>query len=109
MCLKDFIAYYQALGFTHFFPYLFNPGPKSLAALRDVALEDGIEPIRWGIPKGWTYGGLILHKPLRNFEVDPVRWDIPGVPKLPPKRELTLGGTANREQGLGGFLVFEAS
>ncbi|KAM0746873.1 hypothetical protein T439DRAFT_110895 [Meredithblackwellia eburnea MCA 4105] len=95
--LRDFVAYYRALGFTHFFPYLFNPGPETLRVLRDIARDENIRLVRFGMPAGWTWSGVHQQKPNRNFHVDPTLWSIPGVGSLPPDVELGLGGTVNGE------------
>ncbi|KAL8287360.1 hypothetical protein RQP46_003812 [Phenoliferia psychrophenolica] len=96
--IREFIAYYRSLGATHFVPYLLDPGPAALRVFRDIARDDGIEPIRWGLPRSMTKSALDRQDSiLRNFQVEPRSWAIPGIPSLPDKQEMGLVGTAKGE------------
>lgn len=96
--LRDFVAHYRALGFERFYVYLLDPGPKSLAVMRELALDDEVEAVRWGLPKGWLYsqmgeGGI----PQRGYEVRPAEWAVPGVEDLGEEVEASLGVSQNGE------------
>jgi hypothetical protein len=95
--LRDFVAHYRALGFEKFYIYLLDPGPKSLAVIRDLALDDEILPVRWTLPKGWLYSQLQQTIPDKGYEVHPSEWDVPGIDNLELEVEQTLGVSQNGE------------
>lgn len=95
--IRDFIAYYQALGFTDFYAYLFSPGPESIEVLRDISTSNGIHTIRWGVPKAWTWSATQNHDPSRKFPVDPRNWNIAGIETLVPEKEYEMSGDTNGE------------
>jgi len=95
--LRDFVAHYRALGFQRFYIYLLDPGPKSLDVIRDLALDDDVVPVRWGLPKGWLYSELAKSMPDKGYDVHPTEWDVPGIDNLPLGVEQTLGVSQNGE------------
>ena len=95
--LRDFVAHYRALGFEKFYIYLLDPGPKSLAVIRDLALDDEILPVRWALPKGWLYSQLSQGIPDKGYEVHPTEWDVPGIGNLEREVEQALGVSQNGE------------
>lgn len=96
--LRDFVAHYRALGFTRFWTYLLDPGPKTLEVMRELALDEEITPVRWALPKGWLYSAQVEdYRPQRGFAVHPSRWNVPGIEPLPKEVEDTLGVSQNGE------------
>lgn len=89
--LRTFAAYYRALGFSLFYPYLLDPGPATLAVLRELALEDGVNPIRWGLPQAWTGETSDWQRSHRQFAVEVDEWDLPGMEMLAAEVEFELG------------------
>ncbi|KAM0752332.1 hypothetical protein T439DRAFT_324412 [Meredithblackwellia eburnea MCA 4105] len=83
--MRDFIAYYETIGFSDFFVYLLDPAPETLAIIRDLAREHpGFKPIRWGLHLDW----LDSRSPYR---VDPRDWNVQGVPQLQAHEEYQYG------------------
>ncbi|KAK4705636.1 hypothetical protein P7C70_g579, partial [Phenoliferia sp. Uapishka_3] len=73
--MRDFMVYYRALGFTDFYAYLLDPGPETIAIIRELVHEEGFHAVRWTLPLEW----LASHK---DYRVDPHEWEISGVPTL---------------------------
>ncbi|SCV66935.1 BQ2448_5581 [Microbotryum intermedium] len=97
--MADHMAHYQALGFSKYYIYLLDPGPKTLETLRALVDRnpDGIELIRWGLPQGWKKSTVVGHYASRKFQVKPSLWDLPGVGELPPEEEFELGDYSGGE------------
>ena len=90
--LKDYVAHYRALGFSRFYPYLLDPGLETLRVLRELMAEGaGVEPVRWGVPKGWLFSTTRVWDTERSFAVPPGEWGLPGMDPLSDKVELDLG------------------
>ncbi|KAL8293012.1 hypothetical protein RQP46_000706 [Phenoliferia psychrophenolica] len=82
--MRDFVAYYRALGFTDFYAYLLDPGPETIAVLREMAHEPGFKPIRWTLPVEWLFSR-------KGYQVEPQNWEIPGLPLLSAEEEFHYG------------------
>jgi len=91
------VAHYRALGFGQFNLYLLDPGPATLAVLRELALDDGVTPIRWGLPKVWDAETRLYQRPFRDFAVEVDQWRLPGLEMLPPEQEFRLGTSRFRD------------
>lgn len=91
--IADYIAYYQALGFEHFYTYALDPGPETLEALRRVAAADSrVQPIRYALHQGLKYSATYSQDPKRDLRVDPSDWRLPGVELLDGDTEMEMGG-----------------
>jgi hypothetical protein len=82
--LRDFVAYYRQLGFDQFYTYLLDPGPETIAILRELNLHDGFFSIRWTLPKEWFWQQ-------GSQRMDPRDWDIEGIPQLSDEEEYKYG------------------
>lgn len=82
--IADYIAYYQTLGFEHFYTYMLDPGPRTLRALRRVANADAsVQPVRFALHQGLKgHRSNTQWKPTRSFQVEPSRWNLPGIEPL---------------------------
>lgn len=89
--IRAFVAHYRALGFTQFYPYLLDPGPGTLAILRELAIEDGVKPIRWALPKRWDGETRKWQRTWRKFLVEVSEWRLPGMEMLAPVVEFEMG------------------
>lgn len=78
--MRDFLAYYRALGFTDFYAYLLDPAPETLALMADLARETGFHPIRWALPVEWSNSW-------KPYRVHPREWGLKGIPKLSAQEE----------------------
>ncbi|SGY41213.1 BQ5605_C003g02484 [Microbotryum silenes-dioicae] len=94
------MAHYQALGFSKYYIYLLDPGPKTLETLRGLVDRnpDGIELVRWGLPQGWKKSNIVGHHASRKFQVEPSLWNLPGVNELTPEVEFEMGDYSSGEQ-----------
>lgn len=99
--IADYISYYQALGFEHFYAYMLDPGPQSLEAMRRVANADAtVQPIRFALHQGLKYSATYKQEPSRNLRVDPSEWKLPGVGLLDGDTEFEMGGLGNGQNDI---------
>ncbi|SCZ89997.1 BZ3500_MvSof-1268-A1-R1_Chr1-3g01713 [Microbotryum saponariae] len=91
--LRDHLSYQRSLGFTKVYAYLLDPGPITLAVVRELAATDpDFVPIRWGIPQEWATKARTAHTHMNHdFAVDPSEWNVRGIDVLDPQREELLG------------------
>ncbi|SCV71169.1 BQ2448_2757 [Microbotryum intermedium] len=100
--IRDHISYQRSLGFTRIYAYILDPGPITLSIMRELAATDPeFVPIRWGLPLDWSVAPEtdVTHM-IRDFQVDPSEWDLPGVDALHPAKEALLG-VAEKPQSVG--------
>ncbi|SCV68215.1 BQ2448_336 [Microbotryum intermedium] len=95
--LRDHLSYQKSLGFTKIYAYLLDPGPVTLAIVRELASTDpDFVPIRWGIPQEWATKARTKNTHMHHhFAVDPSEWNVRGIDVLDPEREELLGVADN--------------